>query len=153
MNTAVQTTPPQQSRARRPGPGLVVAGTDGSEPGTRAVLRAAAEAVRRGAALRIVHAVRVPTAAPPQRGNADPAPGAQEAGARPVEAVAGQVLNRHPDLSVDGKVVVGLPGDVLLEAAAGRRTRRRLGLRGRGGFADLLLGSVARFLASRTTCP
>lgn len=152
MNTAVQTTPPQQSRAERPGPGLVVAGTDGSEPGTRAVMRAAAEAVRRGAALRIVHAVRVPTAAPPQRGNADPAPGAQEAGARLVETAAGQVLNRHPDLSVDGKVVVGLPGDVLLEAAADAELVV-VSARGRGGFADLLLGSVARFLASRTTCP
>jgi nucleotide-binding universal stress UspA family protein len=152
VSTAVQTTPPKQSHDNRPGPGLVVAGTDGSEPGTRAVLRAAAEAVRRGATLRIVHAVRVPTAAPPQRGKADPAPGAQEAGTRLVEAAAAQVLRRHPDLHVDGRVAVGLPGDVLLEAA-GEAELVVVSARGRGGFADLLLGSVARFLASRAPCP
>ncbi|MCF2525996.1 universal stress protein [Yinghuangia soli] len=152
MSTAVETGNPPQPAPGGPPPGLVVVGTDGSDPGMRAVMRAAAEAVRRGAALRIVHAVRVPTAAPPQHGDAAPDPVAQDAGVRLVEAAAAQVLHRHPDLSVDGDVAVGLPGDVLLDAAQGAELLV-VSSRGRGGFANLLLGSVARFLAARTPCP
>ncbi|NUU22580.1 MAG: universal stress protein, partial [Streptomycetaceae bacterium] len=69
-----------------------------------------------------------------------------------VEAAAARVLHRHPDLSVEGDVAVGLPGDVLLDAA-GEAELLVVSSRGRGGFANLLLGSVARFLAARTPCP
>lgn len=152
MNTAVETVRPPRPTPDAPTPGLVVVGTDGSDPGMRAVMRAAAEAVRRGAALRIVHAVRVATAAPPHDAAMPPEPGARDAAARLVEAAAARVLHRHPDLSVDGDVGVGLPGDVLLEAAQ-QAELLVVSSRGRGGFANLLLGSVARFLAARTPCP
>lgn len=157
MTTAVETAKPSVPGPAGASPGLLVVGTDGSDPGMRAVMRAAAEAVRRGAALRIVHAVRVPTAAPPHpkdsvEGREAPGAPAQHAAARLVEAAAERVLHRHPDLSVEGDVVVGLPGDALLEAAA-EAELIVVSSRGRGGFADLLLGSVARFLAARTPCP
>ncbi|MGW0662091.1 universal stress protein [Streptodolium elevatio] len=157
MNTAVETAKPSIPGPAGASPGLVVVGTDGSDPGMRAVMRAAAEAVRRGAMLRIVHAVRVPTAAPPHpkgspEGREVPDAPAQQAAARLVEAAAARVLHRHPELSVEGDVGVGLPGDVLLEAA-GEAELMVVSSRGRGGFADLLLGSVARFLAARTPCP
>ncbi|HSA50789.1 MAG TPA: universal stress protein [Yinghuangia sp.] len=151
MNTAVATVDPLQASGGPP-LGLVVVGTDGSEAGMRAVMRAAAEAVRRGAALRIVHAVGVPTAPPTSHGDRPPVIPAQAAAARLVEAAAARVLRRHPALSVDGDVEVGLPGDVLLDAA-GRAELLVVSSRGRGGFANLLLGSVARFLAARTPCP
>ncbi|MDI2125329.1 universal stress protein [Yinghuangia seranimata] len=152
MTTAVETanTPPTLSRP--PVPGLVVVGTDGSDPGSRAVMRAAAEAARRGAALRIVHAVRAPTSAPPSRGSERPGRPARNAAARIVEAASEAALHRHPELPVEAEVGVGLPGDVLLEAAQ-RAELIVVSARGRGGFADLLLGSVARFLAARTPCP
>ncbi|MFI6581521.1 universal stress protein [Embleya sp. NPDC050493] len=130
---------------------LVVVGTDGSEHGDRAVAHAAAEAARRGAVLRVVHAIRVPMAAPgfePVEPNED----TRRAAEALVRDGAAAALRRHPELSVQARVGYGLPGDALLAAAEGA-VLLVAGSRGRGGFVGLLLGSVSRFLAARTTCP
>src|SRR5690606_2514307 len=57
-----------------------------------------------------------------------------------------------PDLEVSGEVVTGSPVPVLL-AEANRSELLVIGDRGLGGFAGLLLGSVAVQLASHATAP
>lgn len=130
---------------------LVVVGIDGSEHGDRALARAAEEAVRAGALLRVVHAIRVPMATPgfePVEPNEDTRRAAEEL----VRDAAAAALRRCPNLAVDARVGYGLPGDALLAAAEGAMLLVA-GSRGRGGFVGLLLGSVSRHLAARTECP
>ncbi|GCD97543.1 universal stress protein [Embleya hyalina] len=129
----------------------VVVGIDGSEHGDRALARAAEEATRAGAPLRVVHAIRVPMATPgfePVEPNEDTRRAAEEL----VRDAAAAALRRCPNLSVDARVGYGLPGDALLAAAEGAMLLVA-GSRGRGGFGGLLLGSVSRYLAARTECP
>ena len=132
--------------------GHVVAGTDGSPHGTGAVLLAADEATRRGVGLRIVHAIRVPTPSPPRNAPVEPGQEVRDAAVAVVEDAAAAALERHPDLDVSGNVEFEMPGDALL--AAGRDAELLvIGSRGHGGFKGLLLGSVGRYLAARTTGP
>ncbi|MFI1580734.1 universal stress protein [Embleya sp. NPDC020630] len=133
------------------GPPLVVVGIDGSEHGDRALARAAEEAARAGALLRVVHAIRVPMATPgfePVEPNEETRRAAEEL----VRDAAAAALRRCPNLAVDARVGYGLPGDALLAAAEGAMLLVA-GSRGRGGFVGLLLGSVSRHLAARTECP
>ena len=130
---------------------VIVVGMDGSEHGDRAVLRAAVEAVRAGARLRILHAVRVPIGMPGFEA-IEPGPDVSLTATALVEAAAADVRARHPGVDVVGEVALGLPADALL-AAAEDATLLVAGSRGRGGFAGLMLGSVSRSLAARTPCP
>ncbi|MET7297557.1 universal stress protein [Embleya sp. NPDC005575] len=130
---------------------LVVVGTDGSEHGDRAVAHAAEAAVRRGALLRIVHAIRVPMATPGFE-TVEPDEETARAAEALVQDAAAAAVRRHPNLTVQARVGYGLPGDALLAAAEGAQLLVA-GSRGRGGFVGLLLGSVSRSLAARTTCP
>jgi nucleotide-binding universal stress UspA family protein len=130
---------------------LVVVGTDGSEHGDRAVSRAAAEAARMGVPLRVVHVVRVAESLP---GFEPLIPGddIRDEAARLTQAAVTAARERYPELTVEGEVEFGSPGDVL-EAAARDATLLVTGSRGHGGFTGLLLGSVSRSLAAHSTCP
>ncbi|GAA2271912.1 universal stress protein [Streptomyces atrovirens] len=140
------------ARAERGGAGPLVVGVDGSEPSLRAVDWASDEAVLRGVALRVVYAclwdryeggavardIGRPTALPlPQD---------------IVDAAAERARARHPDLRVTTDVVLEEPEYALVRE--GRKASALVvGTRGRGGLAELLLGSVSLAVAAHADCP
>ncbi|MEV2241586.1 universal stress protein [Micromonospora sp. NPDC049891] len=132
----------------------IVVGVDGSEIALHAVRAAAREAAYRHRPLRIVHAFIWPLMRVPL----GPAPGAPaDGGLRNqaerclAEAVAeaGKVA---PEVPVTGAVVDGAASTVLL-AEARDAALVVLGNRGLGGFAGLLLGSVAVQVSAHADCP
>ena len=134
----------------------VMAAVDGSGESDAAVRWAAEEAARRGAGLQVVHVWSspvVPWPTPFTGAVIDPAPFEAEA-RRVLEDAQGLVRrelgDRAPDIEpvlVQGPVVTRL-----MEASVGADLLV-LGSRGRGGFASLLLGSVASGCAHHTTIP
>ncbi|MGW6012065.1 universal stress protein [Streptomyces sp. NPDC055210] len=113
----------------------VVAGVDGSLVSVRALDRAAAEAARRAAALRIVYAV----------------PDLDEAG--PILAAArARVVARHPDLPVTTEAVRGSAVRALTRESEDAALTV-VGTRGFGGFTGMLLGSVSLRLAAQVRGP
>lgn len=140
----------------------IVVGVDGSDPALRAVEWAAPEARDRGLPLRLVYAFDWPDRlldpnAVLARRIADTPTGAQyredlarAAGRRLATAEA--VARAFPGLDVESALVEGAPIDVLL-AEAQDADLVVVGDRGLGGFATLLVGSVAVALAARAPCP
>lgn len=132
----------------------VVVGVDGSEPGLRAVRWAAHEAARRGVALRLVHVVfgvdetwlADPTAGLAFREALTGAARERLAAARTAAVAA------EPAVEVAEHVGAGDPIRALLDEARGALLLV-LGDRGLGGFAGLLLGSVAAAVSARAACP
>ncbi|WP_431934321.1 universal stress protein [Nonomuraea jabiensis] len=131
----------------------IIVGVDGSEPSLLAASWAGQEAAIRDAPLRIVHAAvhwaySVPLV---------PQPPAWGAGA---EAAAREILHQaavhaqagRPHLEVTTEIVDGAAPEALVNAAEGAQLIV-VGQRGRGGFAELLLGSVSRYVATRAPCP
>lgn len=125
----------------------ITAGVDGSEESLAALAWAAREAVRREAALHVVHAWRVRDGG---EGDRD----AQERWVR--DAVAEPVrtiTERHPELTVSTEVrEADDPVAVLLAAAADAETLV-LGSRGHGAVVGFLLGSVGRQVIAEATRP
>ncbi|MFF4255195.1 universal stress protein [Streptomyces sp. NPDC001663] len=113
----------------------VVVGVDGSLTAVRALDWAAREAERRGAALRLVHAV----------------PDLDEAG--PVLAsAASRIRARHPGLPVVTAAAEGGAVEALLRESDGA-VLTVVGNRGLGGITGLLFGSVSLRLAGHTHGP
>jgi len=130
-----------------PGRGVVV-GADGTEVGLGAVRWAAQEAARRGAALLIVHAA-------PYLGRSGPggAPPPELPRARGITAVAYTVARRHqPGLQASTEVVPDEPVDALLRAAAASQLLV-LGISTTGAADEMVLGTVAARVASRSPAP
>ncbi|MGQ4389642.1 universal stress protein [Streptomyces sp. SAS_270] len=113
----------------------VVAGWDGSLVAVRALDWAAEEAVRRGAALRIVYA----------------APGRDEA-APILASAASRVREHHPDLPVETVSAEGGAAAALVRESDGAVVTV-VGSRGLGGVAGLLFGSVSLRLAAHLRSP
>ncbi len=136
--------------------GLVVAGTDGSDPSFRAVEWAAREAVMRRAALRIVSVPTPPPVMSWQRaphGTPDAAADAIiQSSERALAAAADHAAQVEPGLAAEVMLQPGPPGKALVEAGTGA-TMVVVGSRGSGGFAALVLGSVSRYVATRAACP
>jgi nucleotide-binding universal stress UspA family protein len=130
----------------------VVVGVDGSESALRAVEWGAAEAARRGAPLRLVTALAVPS------DHLVGHPGLGERFRDESEALARRALRTAASavsgagVPVDTEVRVGFPVGTLVEEAH-RAQVLVVGSRGRGGLAGLLLGSVAAALAAHAACP
>ncbi|MFJ4750504.1 universal stress protein [Streptomyces albogriseolus] len=124
----------------------LVIGVDGSAPSLRAVDWAADEADLRGVPLRLVHA-----ASPDRYPGAEAAVPPPPAGGVLADA-ARRVRTRRPGLRVEEEVVPDEPQYALVRAA---RTASVLvvGTRGRGGVAEVLLGSVALAVAAQAGCP
>ncbi|MEV5973023.1 universal stress protein [Streptomyces sp. NPDC051921] len=132
--------------------GPLVVGADGSAPSLTAVDWATDEAARHGLPLHIVHASlweRYEGVAPD----------------RSADRPSGQLLAESIAATAAERARLRAPGldvtfDVLAEDAAGALLRAGweagllvVGSRGRGEFADLLLGSVALLVAARSQCP
>lgn len=132
----------------------VVVGVDGSEPSRRAVRLAAQEAARRQRPLRVVHGfiwplLRVPVSAP---AGAPPGGGLRHQAEELVAAAVAEAEAAAPGLRVSGEIIDGEAAAVLLGESPAA-TMIVLGDRGLGGFASLVVGSVAIQVASYADCP
>jgi nucleotide-binding universal stress UspA family protein len=129
--------------------GAITAGVDGTEESLAALDWAAREAIRRGLALRIVHAWRFQQY--DTIGSVDRE--SQERGARGLaDEAARTVAERHPGLDVRTEVREGSSAGTLARAAADTGVLV-LGSRGHGSVVGFLLGSVGRQVVAETTRP
>lgn len=128
--------------------GIVIVGVDGSDAADRALREAAADARRRHATLRIVHAWSYLD----QPGDSfDPQFGRAAAYALIEQAVdrAGVALD---GLDVEHVEVCDLPARALLDAAR-EADVVVVGARGLGGIRGLVLGSVSNEVVQHSPCP
>jgi nucleotide-binding universal stress UspA family protein len=127
----------------------ITAGIDGTEESLAALGWAAREAVRRGTALRVVHAWRFEPYEGIDAGDRDTQAGwARDATTEAVRAVVG----RHPELDVSTDVLEGGSVDVLVAAAADAELLV-LGSRGHGPVVGFLLGSVGQQVIAEASRP
>jgi nucleotide-binding universal stress UspA family protein len=133
---------------------LVVAATDGSEGSLRAVEWAAVEAVRHGTSLRIVSAASVPKMIALQlQPERDSVAGfIREARDRALAIAAARAAAMAPGLLIDADPLEGPAARVVTESGSGA-LMLVTGSRGIGGFAAMVLGSVARYAADHAPCP
>lgn len=130
----------------------VVVAVDGSESALRATRWAAEEAIRRGRALRIVHAYQWPPVAGPTLASFETGFEAVRAAAETVARDALVAVTDVEGLRCETEVVLG--GTVpTLRSVSERAALLVLGSRGRGGFTGLLTGSVTVALAAHGHCP
>ncbi|WP_328744460.1 universal stress protein [Streptomyces sp. NBC_00285] len=127
----------------------ITAGIDGTEESLAALGWAAREAVRRGTALRVVHAWRFESYEGIDAGDRDTQAG--WAGDATTEAVRA-VVGRHPELDVSTDVLEGGSVDVLVAAAADAELLV-LGSRGHGPVVGFLLGSVGQQVIAESSRP
>ena len=137
------------------GTGRIVVGTDGSEGSDRALRWAVREAARRGAVLQVVHAWEHAW---------DPTLGGTRAGYDPAEVAAYErsrlddaveralAATEHHPPRIERTVVDDRPVAALTRLAQGADLLV-VGTRGRGGFAELLLGSVSQQVVHHAPCP
>ncbi|KUO15050.1 universal stress protein [Streptomyces dysideae] len=127
----------------------ITAGVDGTEESLAALDWAAREAVRRGLALRVVHAWRFQ----PHEGidAGDPDTQARWARDAVTQAVRG-VAERHPGLAVSTDVLGDGPVETLVGAAADAEMLV-LGSRGHGPVVGFLLGSVGQQVIAEAARP
>ncbi|NGM16053.1 universal stress protein [Verrucosispora sp. CWR15] len=132
----------------------VVVGVDGSEPARAALRLAATTAAHRDRPLRVVHAFIWPTLHSPVRPATESGPdgGLRAQAEQLVAAAVDEAEATAPGLRVTGEIVDGEATAVLL-AEAPTAAMVVLGDRGGGGFAALVLGSVAVKLAAYADCP
>ncbi|MEU5364112.1 universal stress protein [Streptomyces sp. NPDC005925] len=129
--------------------GAITAGVDGTDESVAALGWAAREAVRRGLALRVVHAWRFQQYDTIGSVDRD----SQERGALGLaEEAARTVAARHPDLDVSTAAPEGVPADTLAGAAADTEMLV-IGSRGHGRVVGFLLGSVGRQVVAGATRP
>ena len=130
----------------------ILVGVDGSETAAYAAAWAAEEAVRRGAALTLVHALHLPEASSAILGPMNHAEQRRAEGRKLLDEHAATVRDTHPGLRVETELSDLSPARTLttLGTSAGLIVT---GSRGRGGFTGMLLGSVTRKLAVHTPCP
>ncbi|MFF6783686.1 universal stress protein [Streptomyces sp. NPDC012510] len=130
----------------------LVVGVDGSEPSLRAVDWAADEAVLRGVQLRLVHASLWQWYEGAALAEDLGKPSEQVLADGIVDGAARRARTRQPDLKVVTEVLPEEPEYALVRE--GRQASALvLGSRGRGGIAELLLGSVSLTVAAYATCP
>ena len=128
----------------------VVVGIDGSEHSRFALKWASDEAKHRSATLRIIFAqVSDPENVPSwyEPGSSDLSPGQAI-----VDDAVGLVATRHPSLIVHAEVV-DWPPSLVLTIASRSADLLVVGARGKGGFKELLLGSVSDQCIQYAHCP
>jgi nucleotide-binding universal stress UspA family protein len=132
----------------------IVAGVDGSVPALDAARWAADEAARRGAALRLVHAVHISALAfaggfgPPQ----DFFDALESDGRRQLAEAETAIRQAHPELDVEVDLRTADPVPTLIDLSDNARLVV-LGSRGLGGFSGMLAGSTAVALVAHGHCP
>lgn len=141
----------------------VVVGVDGSAHALTAVEAAVRIAVARNRPLRVLHAFVWPQMYPPMAPSMAPVPlpldpyGASEAslrrdGEQVVAQAEAHARRCDPRVRVRGDLLTGGASAVLVDQSRDA-AMLVVGGRGRGGFADLLLGSVAAQVAAHAACP
>ncbi len=123
-------------------PGPVVAGVDGSPGGRAAIAFAFEEAALRGVPLLAVCAL---TDAPGRLGEIRRI-------REDFEDLMTDEAKAHPEVSVWHRVLPGTPRAALLTAAAEAQLLV-VGARGRGGFEEMSLGSIAHAVLQYAACP
>lgn len=135
---------------------VIVVGVDHSPGAKAALLFAAKEAQLRGATVRAVHAWQYGYIGYPGLGEGVPALGSdlKELQATAEAALAGSVREAltESDVEIEERVVQGAPAGVLVDQSRDADLLV-VGSRGRGGFAQLLLGSVSQQCAHHAECP
>lgn len=132
----------------------VVVGVDASHHASYAADWAAREAVQRGAALHIIHALD----ADPSSALAGPGVysthvhAVTEAGQQLLTELQYRIASAHPSLSVTTELAHQSAAGALVLASA-QAELLVLGTRGRGGFAGLPVGSVAARVVAHAHCP
>ena len=133
---------------------LVIAGVDHSPHAYRAAVWAAAEAVHRHAALRLVYAYSLPIAgyagysmAPHDLGNI-----LRAEGAKLLRSIAGEIRVAHPDLEVQTRLFQG-DAVVALRRESARARLTVVGSLGSGRVSGVLLGSIAMAITAHGTAP
>ena len=134
---------------------MIVVGVDGSKCSHSALRFALEEARIRKAKLRLVVVWHVPLAAygagwapPPPHLTEDSEAAAKEV----LEEALGVVKEDDDSVEIEPVVREGQPANVLVEASA-EAELLVVGSRGRGGFRELLLGSVSQQCAHHARCP
>lgn len=133
-----------------PSPAVVV-GVDGSTAATAAVEWGVAEAHRRSAPLRVVHALDQRHSKSFLLANPLYVAAERHAARQILDAAVEQARDADPDLDVRQVLEVGLPPAVLIEQSA-TASVVVVGCRGLGGFAGLLLGSTSLKVAMHAAC-
>lgn len=123
-------------------PGPVVVGADGSPAGQAAITFAFEEAALRGVPLVAVCAL---TDTP---GRLSESRQVEE----DFEDLMAREAKEHPEVSVTHRVLAGTPRSALLAAAVGAQLLV-VGARGRGGFDEMSLGSIAQVVLQHAPCP
>lgn len=133
---------------------MIVVGVDGSECSRSALRFALNEARIRQAKLRIVVVWHVPLSAygagwspPPPHLAEDSEAAAKEV----LEDALGTAKEGAGSIEIESVVREGQPADVLVEEA-GEAELLVVGSRGRGGFRELMLGSVSQQCAHHARC-
>lgn len=134
--------------------GGVVVGDDGSAGAARAVTYAGEEAARRGVPLHVVHGWKIMTAPRPPGLPAGYAPSMTELAESARASEEARVPGLLGGTSVETHVHVPYgPAAQTLLAASEHATVLVVGARGKGGFASLVLGSVAEQVVRHASCP
>jgi nucleotide-binding universal stress UspA family protein len=128
----------------------IVVGVDGSVPSKSALAWAVRQARLTGAAVEAVTAWEFPST----YGYPMPVMDVnwQELAEQVVTDAVGAAPRSAGDVEIGYKVVEGNAAQVLLDASAGAELLV-VGSRGRGGFAEALLGSVGQHCVHHATCP
>ncbi len=131
----------------------VAAGVDGSQESFRAAEWAAQEARRRNTGLRLISVPRpVPVLHKPSAEPAEEAAVLRAVSARALDQAVALCRNVAPALAVTAEVLTGPVASTVAQSGDGAALLV-VGARGAGGFADMLLGSVSRYVAGCTSCP
>lgn len=131
----------------------VAVGVDGSASSLEAVQWAAVEAVSLGAILRIIHAWLSPYAHVPLGSSRRTATSAWAvAGEHLLVEASAAAVSASPGIEVDTNLIPG-PPRLVLTVASHEADLLVLGNRGRGGFAGMVMGSMAASVAHRASCP
>ncbi len=131
----------------------IVVGVDGSPSSWAAVEFGAREAAAHGATLRIVSAWEVPTTVLSSSGaTSDIYLSFEDEARRIVGDAAARAKELEPTASLEGRVVEGYAGNVLIDEAQSADLVV-IGRRGRGALAELLLGSVSHQVVDHAKCP
>jgi nucleotide-binding universal stress UspA family protein len=131
---------------------FIVVGADDSAPPNRAIGWAADEAARTGRDLRIVHVVDAPVHGSAEE-TGDGARSVMESWSSVLRAGREFAQRRQPGLTVEPALVRAGNPSAGLKRHAAEAAEVVIGHRGRGGFAELLLGSTALHLAGHLPVP
>lgn len=133
----------------------IVVGYDGSPTSDLALDWAARTAADRGVTLQVVIAWAMPPVNFSGLGVADETSLMKELRQESdqlAETAVLRVMEAFPGLTVTSQIVVGTPAAALVEHSH-EAAMVVVGSRGRGGFSELLLGSVSRQVAAHAGCP